>query len=339
MSYYGGTVTSAGRNLITGLIAGETIDFTRIVVGSGALPEDIEPIDVTKLIKPVAEATSTVPINENGVLSMTIEYRNDLNGGLQEGFWLREFGIFAKTENTEEILLYYATLGDSPQPVNAYQDNRIDIRRYPVTIALELEDEDVQVTYNPGSFVTAQEAKNLIDASVKDRLKIALEDFGNSFILEITIPSAEWTKQEETVETEEFPYYIDVSLPSASSEQFPAVALHKSSLAIAAYAKLCPTVQSLDGALRFWAARIPSEDMKATVALLTKSGNGSGGGGGGNYVLPIASETKLGGVKIGDGIEVTDDGTISSSGKISDEYVATDEEFNEMLDDVFNETN
>ena len=35
MSYYGGTVTVAGRNLITSLMAGKTIEFTRIMVGSG----------------------------------------------------------------------------------------------------------------------------------------------------------------------------------------------------------------------------------------------------------------------------------------------------------------
>lgn len=119
--YYGGTVTVAGRNLITSLIAGETIEFTRIVVGSGKMPDDVEPIDMEDLIQPVAEATSNVPTVENGILSMIIEYRNDMNGGLKEGFWLSEFGIYARTEKTEEVLLYYATLGNSPQPVSAYK--------------------------------------------------------------------------------------------------------------------------------------------------------------------------------------------------------------------------
>lgn len=36
-----------------------------------------------------------------------------------------------------------------------------------------------------------------------------------------------------------------------------------------------------------------------------------GGGGGGSYELPVATGTRLGGVKIGSGIDVTDDGTIS----------------------------
>jgi len=38
-----------------------------------------------------------------------------------------------------------------------------------------------------------------------------------------------------------------------------------------------------------------------------------GGGGGGSYVLPVATQNRLGGVKIGNGINVTNDGTISVS--------------------------
>ena len=38
------------------------------------------------------------------------------------------------------------------------------------------------------------------------------------------------------------------------------------------------------------------------------------GGGGGGYVLPAATQSTLGGVKIGSGVTVTNDGTISVSG-------------------------
>ena len=41
---------------------------------------------------------------------------------------------------------------------------------------------------------------------------------------------------------------------------------------------------------------------------------GNGGGGGGSYVLPAATENTLGGVKVGSGITVQPDGTISAEG-------------------------
>ena len=262
MSYYGGTVTVAGRNLITSLMAGKTIEFTRIMVGSGAMPEGVEPIDMVALVTPVAEGVSSVPTVENGVLSMVVEYRNDLNGGLQGGFWLREFGVFAKTEDTEEILLYYATLGDSPQPVNAYMDNRIDIRRYPISIALEL-DADVQITYNPGAFITSAEAEELVRTMVQE----AVSGVGTAIIKDITIPHTGWTWQEENPDEQgawdmdEYRYYVDVPVTEAAETQFPNVALHKAALETAKNAGLCPTVQTLAGALRFWAKRSPDEDI------------------------------------------------------------------------------
>ena len=86
--YYGGTVTVDGRNLITSLMAGETIEFTRIVVGSGSMPEGVEPIDMKELVTPVAAAVSTIPVVKNGEMFLTVEYRNDLNGGLKEGLLL-----------------------------------------------------------------------------------------------------------------------------------------------------------------------------------------------------------------------------------------------------------
>lgn len=39
-----------------------------------------------------------------------------------------------------------------------------------------------------------------------------------------------------------------------------------------------------------------------------------GGGGGGSYVLPTATPNRLGGIKVGAGLEVEEDGTLSTSG-------------------------
>lgn len=40
----------------------------------------------------------------------------------------------------------------------------------------------------------------------------------------------------------------------------------------------------------------------------------TGGGGGGSYVLPPATANRLGGVKVGSGLEVDEDGTLSTTG-------------------------
>lgn len=50
------------------------------------------------------------------------------------------------------------------------------------------------------------------------------------------------------------------------------------------------------------------------TALASAAASGSGGGGGDAYVLPIASTTRLGGIKAGSGLTIAADGTASVSG-------------------------
>lgn len=56
--------------------------------------------------------------------------------------------------------------------------------------------------------------------------------------------------------------------------------------------------------------------------VVVTGGGSGGGGGGGSYVLPTATASRLGGVKIGDGIDVATDGTISANVDTSAEKAA-----------------
>ena len=153
---YGFLITRKGRNLLAKLLAGERLEMTRVEVGAGKIPEGLDVNELEELIAPVAEATSTAPTVSGNVASMIVEYRNDMNGGLEWPFLLNEFGIFAHDPIAGEILFYYANLGDFPQPVSRYTNETIDIRRFPISIALTTELE-VIITYQSFAFVTHEE--------------------------------------------------------------------------------------------------------------------------------------------------------------------------------------
>lgn len=159
---YGFTITELGWNLLSKLLTGDQLKLTRIMVGSGRVTDTTNPASLTDLIAPVAPATSTAPIINGKTISFVVEYRSDLNGGLEEGFWLNEFGIYAEAENGE-IMLYYGTLGDYPQYVTPYTNGSVDIRRYPVSITLSSEI-DVVINYNPDAFVTSDDLENYISS-------------------------------------------------------------------------------------------------------------------------------------------------------------------------------
>jgi len=101
---YGFIITAAGRRILAGLLAGQTLTLSRIMVGKGNISSVEEMARLTDLVQPVAEATSTVPAvsAEGDSVSFIVEYRSDLNGGLKEGFWLSEFGVFAQNPGRPE---------------------------------------------------------------------------------------------------------------------------------------------------------------------------------------------------------------------------------------------
>ena len=156
---YGCTTTRRGRALIAKILAEKMpLTLTRTMVGSGSCPEGLFPGELQDLVEPVAAATSNEPVYDGDTVHMTVEYRSDLNGGLDHGFWITEFGVFARDLDGEEVLLYYGTLGDYPQWVSAYSNTGVDTRRFPISITVG-EGATVIIDYSPEAFMTSDDVK------------------------------------------------------------------------------------------------------------------------------------------------------------------------------------
>jgi len=98
MALYGSVVTDRGRALIAKLIAGQTLNISRVMVGKGQMASTATREDaaaMNDLITPVAQATTTIPTVTNGVAHFTVQFSSAMNGGLQTGFWLSELGVYA----------------------------------------------------------------------------------------------------------------------------------------------------------------------------------------------------------------------------------------------------
>lgn len=176
---YAFCVTDAGRYLIARLLTGQVMHITKVLVGEGRIPDGIRLSSVQELFAPKAQATSDDPKCEDGVAYMTIEYNNSLNGGLETGFWLNEFGVFANDPVEGEVMIAYATLGDYPQWVSPYNSARgVDVKRFPVSIAIG-EDVGMVVDYHTDLWLTWDDLMNnfnltimpLVDAEIDEKIK------------------------------------------------------------------------------------------------------------------------------------------------------------------------
>lgn len=156
MSFYGCTPTTQGRALIAKLLATKTLTINRVMVGSGVVESLGNAVALTNLIAPVAAGTSTVPTYDGDTVHMTLEYRSDLNGGLENGFWLNEFGVFANDPDDGEILMYYGSLGEYPTYISAASGDGVDTSRFPISITVG-ENAEIVVDYNPEAWMTAED--------------------------------------------------------------------------------------------------------------------------------------------------------------------------------------
>ena len=170
---YGFIIRAKGRELIASLLAGDTLTITRCMVGEGKPQEDVEPSALTDLVKPIAQATSTAPIVNRQQVDLTVEYRNDLNGGLENGFYLSEFGVFARGKDGAEVMIYYACLGDYPQYVQPFTEGgAVAIRRFPIAIGVS-NTQNVHLEYHADAFITSE---NLVQYCQTVVLPLFLED-------------------------------------------------------------------------------------------------------------------------------------------------------------------
>ena len=157
---YGFIITTAGGGLLARASAGEGLTLTEVWVGKGAVESAAAAKALTALLDPVAKATSTTPAVAGGQISMLVEYRNDMGGGLEEGFTLSEFGVMAKVGDDAPTLLYYAALGDRAQPVPPIAEG-LDVHRFPVAVGVTGEVE-VSLEYPAGVWVTHEELEEAL---------------------------------------------------------------------------------------------------------------------------------------------------------------------------------
>lgn len=145
---------------------------------------------------------------------------------------------------------------------------------------------DASVTYNPNDAVLVMVnglpklmyalgvTSGTFDATRWNELVITMKNTDDSVTVvneEITIPATGWTKDD--VDDNGYDYYIDVPSTNASSQLTPLLTIHPASMAVAEACEMNPSCQTMDGVLRVYANKIPSEDIKATLSLFGVSSN------------------------------------------------------------------
>ena len=300
--------TTHGRAVMAACMALEKpFHVTRVAFGSGKVEEDTNLADVHELLEYVADGAAADRSHKDDRFCLTIQYANSEHKDVKT-FLLSEFIVYGEDPATgAETDLIYGSLGDYRQPVPAYNPAYPpSVFNFPLEIILS---DEINVSISaPAGLVTHAELTVLIDAMAVRRT-------------DIIIPASGWVEAGGG----RYPCRLDIPLERVAERLIPSLTVLPDGLETACACGLAPTVQTLDGALRVFAAAVPAEDIPASLTL---QGDASAfcrvGIGGDAYSLPPATADSLGAVKPGDGLRVAKDGTLSVD-------AASDAEVNEML--------
>lgn len=326
-------ITDAGLRLRQRAIASEgLIDFCYAKIGQGV---PLNPANIplmTDIVLP-AEQVPVVRSEADG----TTHYagvRID-NANFDNPVLMTEIGLFARIDDEEPILYgyTYAEQGYDSIPAGKVSHyvwlvgiDTVISRATSVTFtydgskvyATELEMDALIQSFDEfrgqiESGLMPSDMPEKVDEAVEkaanaektaNDVKAIVEDFSASSITSqgIIIPTVGWA----AAPADEYSgVCVDIPIEGLTEDMIPIISILPSQAWQNCGFNSAPRV--LEGKLRIYAQSVPTQPVTASAAFLSPSANTASG----NYKLLAATADRLGGVKIGDGVDIQEDGTIS----------------------------
>ena len=159
-NWNGMILTNKGRVLQAKVEAGETLSLTKLKLGSGIIGEGQSLEALTDLVSPeqnlgIAEKTAL----ENGLTEIKATITN---AGLEEGYYVRELGVFAQDPDEGEIL-YAVTTDTAPDYLPAQGSATVLSQEFAIYIATSNVNH-IEATIDPTALATVGFVNLTIDA-------------------------------------------------------------------------------------------------------------------------------------------------------------------------------
>ena len=328
-SYYEAVMTEAGIKAVNRqVMEGALIEFTRFGIGDGIYTDAEKSVYELEKAEGLKSEKNTYGISSKDMsadgrsikLKFVITNCDGQGGSLvDESYYANEIGLFAKAAGGAEFLFSIAVCsGEEGDAIIAYDgSNPIQIiQTYEAVVA----NSDQVVINLTGAFALAEEVEKKADGIRYDREtgKLCLLS-GKTEISETELENSAVIAKIEELEAR-------VTLLERAIEKMSAFS----------YSIMSEQILASDGSAEY-------SDGDETIILADDLAEYTaddetiilaGGSGGGAYILPAATESRLGGVKKGNGVNIAADGTISVDAEaILTDYdvMATDEEVDEAI--------
>jgi len=322
-------INQKGLALIAKVLAGTAndVDFTKIAASDAKYTVDeLEGLDSLSGIMQEAEVSRKTRTNE---VAVKVEAAFT-NTELAVGYHMRALGLYALDPDEGEIL--YAIAVETSGSCYMPPYNGITVSGAYIQLVTTVGNADhVNLEVTPAAIATIGDIQDL-----REQIQEALSNLSiGPTIVEAFIMGGKQAWVESDAPTGY--YYQDVPVEGCREWHRARVIIKKVlDMPYVRAMEILPTVETMDGCIRVWGRKqIGAKSIAISVELYSE---GAGSGTGTGYTLPVASADRLGGVKVGSGVGVEEDGTISvdAAGALG-EAIATPDEVNAALDQAFEE--
>lgn len=331
MAWSDSTVTNAGLVMLNELLAGRTLTITDAIGGTGtADPATL--VELQDLQTPVQTLALLGIENQEEGKRVKIQITST---GLAEGYQMQQVAVYAALDNEEESALLFVMQDDKGIWIPSESETPGFVVEMYAFIAMT-NDVKIQMVATSGAMVSVGLLEEAFEKHNKDPgahpdirasanlANAALQQLLDSNIgiarLDLTIPPTGW--QPDVL----YPYHCDIADERFTADAVPLLTILPGSMVVAQDCGMASCAQTLDGILRVYAETIPAEPIQASLALLGVKPDIDSGATGGVYDITVATPEEA-----QEMMQEVFDGNLPAGDNIP---FATPEDASEMFDEV-----
>ena len=173
MASFNDYLTADGQKILALMTKGARVTFTKVVLGDGIKKDGISEVDIKEVINPVITLNidSVTKSADNKVTIRSVFS----NAQTTRPFYMREKGVYATTDGTDECLVFYANNGALAEYIDVAKTQLIEKIIRTIIAFSESDNIKITLTGSGGTPPTIDSDSDSIDDFIKDELHDDIE--------------------------------------------------------------------------------------------------------------------------------------------------------------------
>ena len=148
MASFNECLTVDGQRIFALMAKGNKVTFTKVVLGDGIKDNSVSEVDIRSVINTVVELNiDSVTMSEDSKVTISTVFQNTQSAP----FFMREKGVYATVDGTEEYLVFYANNGTLAEYVDVAKTQLIE--KTIQTVIMFSESDNINITLSSNEVV------------------------------------------------------------------------------------------------------------------------------------------------------------------------------------------